>query len=69
MFAFFYRLADTNFCVSHQPLLSGSGWLSVADSNYRAPNSGFCPRGRNRSYSSPAPFRLNSRFANSTLLA
>jgi hypothetical protein len=41
MSATFRRLADTDFCTSHQPLLPSSGLPSVADSNYRTPNGGF----------------------------
>jgi hypothetical protein len=44
MSATFRRIADTDFCTSHQPLLSGSGLPSVAGSNYRAPNGGFFVR-------------------------
>jgi hypothetical protein len=41
MSATFYRLADTNFCTSHQSSLFGSGLPSVPGSNYRTPNGGF----------------------------
>jgi hypothetical protein len=40
MSATFHRLANTDFCASHQPLLSGSDLPSVASSNYRIPNGG-----------------------------
>jgi hypothetical protein len=36
----FHRFANTNFCASHQALLSGFGLPFVASSNFRAPNGG-----------------------------
>jgi hypothetical protein len=44
MFTTFPRLVNTDFRASHQSLLSGSGLLSVASSNCRAPNGDFFVR-------------------------
>jgi hypothetical protein len=41
MSATFHRFANTDFCASYQPLLLGSGFPSVAGSNYHIPSGGF----------------------------
>jgi hypothetical protein len=69
MFAIFYRLADTNFCASHQPLLSGSGLPSVAGSNCYASNGGFSSVRTQPFMFFSCAISPNSHLADSILLA